>query len=847
MIKASLRGLRAHRLRLVLTSLAIALSVAFVAGTYVFTDSLQKALNDLTSSRIPDVLVTPKQPFDTPFLDDARPRTLPQRDAARARSVTGVSRVEQFVSVRNVEVIGSDGEPIGRSGDPGSSGLGQSWIADESLAPAILTSGRAPTGQDEVLVDTSTAKKLNASVGDPVQVLLPNGTSVRPRIVGFASRGASAQGGSGSIVIWDRARAQQLLLEGKDESTSLRIALDPAASPESVAQALKAELPSGTNIRTAEQVADDTAQRLKDRLGFLNAFLLAFAMIALFVSAFLIYNTFSILIAQRTRELALFRAIGATGGQVTRAVLLESTVIALFASTLGLLMGLGVAQGLKGLFAAFGSALPIASLVVAPRTIALAYGIGFVVTLVSAWYPARRAAKVAPIAALRESESTHQSLARRTWVGLACALVSALIAAWGLSVREEASAASLRIGLAAAVGMVAIIILAPLATVGITSGIKSLVTRSVTGRLAMENTKRNPRRTAATSGALMIGLALISALSVLTSSIISSTDAVVDKVFGTDFVLIGKTFRPFPTDVYKSVKDLPEVSTAAFTRQAPVRIGTDDGLATGIQPQSVNAIVDLEVVEGSISDVKGDKVAVDRDLAVNSGYGVGSLLNVLSLDGQRQVEVSAVFNPIGPYRGVLTSMEEIARLGAPDLDSAVYVKLTPGVDPQEARRAVENAIADYPTVVVQDQTEFKQSIQDQIRQLLVFILLLLVLSVLIAFLGIINTLALSVFERTREFGLLRAVGATRAQVQRVVVAESLAIALIGAALGTAFGLVFGTLMQRVLAAQGIDRLAYDVPQLLLFVALALVGGLIAAWWPSRRAARLDVLKAISVE
>ncbi len=851
MLKATLRGLLAHRLRLGLTGLAILLAVAFVSGTYIFTDSLHQALNNLTNNRQPDVVVSAKSQFGTQFKDEAVAPTLPAAMVATIGKVPGVADALGWIQVRNVTMLGSDGKPLGATGGPGSSGQGQSWIANPNLAVNTLDSGQAPTNSQQVAIDTTTAQTGGFKIGQQVSIVLPSGQIVRPTITALVNRGLSGGGGrASSLAVWDRATAAALL--GKpDEFTQIRVQAQPGVSQQTLAEAITKAVPAGTVIQTGQQVTDDTAADLASRLDFLNTFLLVFALISLFVAAFLIYNTFSMLVAQRTRELALLRAIGATRKQVTRAVLIEAIVVALLATTVGILAGIGVALGLRTLFSLFGSPLPGSGVILIPRTFIVSYLIGIGVTLISAWIPARRAATIAPVAALRDDVTLPtRSLRIRTIFGSLLVGVAVGLAFNGLRVTSDPTNAARMIGLSAFCALIGILALSPMLASGILKVLALPFAMTTIGRLARENGRRNPRRTAATAGALMIGITLMSALSVLAESTTKSTDAVVNDVIGADFVVSGHNFAPMPHAVYDAVNNTPATAVTTYVRATPALVpgGGDQGqLVTGVDPSVIGQVVKLDFTQGALADLVAGTVALDTKTASANGIGVGTKVLLTSQTGAVELSVVGLYTPAAFFTGYVTNLAQVQLMGALPLDLAVYIKAAPGADLVALRVALDKELQPFPTVALADQTQFKQQIRDQISRLLMFILALLGLAVIIAVLGIVNTLALSVFERTREIGLLRAIGTTRAQIRRMIFIEALLMAVFGAVAGMALGVTYGVLLQRVLAPQGITELGINIGQLAGFLLLAAVGGILAALWPAWRASRMDVLRAISTE
>ena len=848
MLRATLRALSAYKLRLALSALSIILGVAFVAGTFIFTDSLKKAFDDLTSAGQADLIVSPRQAFETRYQSGNAPQTMPASLVDTVKSVDGVAAAEAAVTVRNVSVLGPDGKPLGNGGGPGSVGVGESWIAVPELAQWTLAQGVAPAGPDQVVVDENTADKAQVTVGGTISAILPSGATVKPQVVGIAKPTLASAGAS--VMIWSLPTAETLLT-APGQVTSIRVQAAKGVTQNQLQERIAPLMPPDVRTQTGEQVAGDMSRQLNDSLGFLNTFLLVFGLIALFVSAFLIYNTFSILVAQRTRELALTRAIGATRRQVRTSVLVEAVVVALVAATLGLLLGIGVAVGLRSLFAALGAPLPGSGLVLAPRTFLVAYGIGLIVTVVSAMVPAGRASKIPPVAAMRtDTTPVPKSLRRRGLVGAVLAVIAIGFAVLALQRTDQGTQAATLLGFSALAAIFAALALAPLAAQAFLP-VLGAPFRSAVGRLAVENAQRNPRRTAATAGALMVGLTLISAMSVIASSTIKSTDAVVDSVIGADYVIFGTNFGPFPTTVAETVAKTPGVAVATPVRSAVAQVPGGDSNGTFItivDPAAIGDVLKIKLEDGDMAALSAPgTIALDTGTAKKAGIAMGSTVNVMTLKGEVPMKVVALYEPSGFFSGYVAGVASADALAASKLDSAVYITTTPGSNPATVRTALEGELKAYPNVTLQDQSEFKAQIRDQINQLLAFIVALLVLAVLIAFLGIVNTLALSVFERTREIGLLRAVGTTRPQVRRMILIESVLIAVLGSLLGVLLGLAYGIGLQRVLASQGISELGINVGQLALFVGISAVGGVVAALWPARRAARLNVLQAIASE
>ncbi len=851
MLRAALRSLLQHKLRLSLTLLAVVVGVAFVAGTYIFTDSLKRSFDALFSAPQPDVSIS----VDTGFNQQGgggggggaaagdQAATLPQSLVATVSKVSGVAAAYGVVSADGALVIGKDGKVVGQNGPPA---RGSTYVADTAISAIALASGSAPVGPDQVVLLESTATSAGVSIGDSVRIDTPGGT-VRPIVVGLATRGISGSDGS-TLALFDLPTAQKLMLQKADVVTGVVVRADPGVSQDSLKATLTPLLPANARALTGTQRSADIADRLSTAFQFINVFLLTFAFIALFVAIFLIFNTFSMLVAQRTRELALLRAVGASRAQVRRSVLAEATVLGLIAAVLGVLGGIGVSQGLRLLLRGFGADLPSGPLVIEPRTIVVSLVVGVLVTLVSAYVPARRAAIVPPVAAMRDEITLpNRSLIVRTVSGSVLLLLAFLLARVALSTLDDGTRAAQLAGLSALCALIAVIALAPMLGRGALFVMGWPFSGSAIGRLARENGRRNPRRTAATSSALAIGLALMTTIGVIASSTKASVADVIDTTIGADFVVFGAKFQPFSPDVYRSVKDTAGTSAVTYVRQIPIKVGTEQSVLTGVETDVFPRVVDLTMQSGTISGIGLGQVVVDDKTAATLKLKVGDTVPATFVNGASSLVLKGVYTQAGPYTGWITSIPTLMSIGARELDSAVYVKVAPAGDVGAVRVSLDAALADTPTVKLQDQASLKDQINGQFDRVFGFIYALLALAVIVAFLGIVNTLALSVHERRREVGLLRAVGTSRPQIRRMVVLEAVLISLFGAAIGVALGLVYGSLLQKVLEPQGITKLAVPGGQILWFLALSVVGGVVAALWPAFTASRLDVLKAIASE
>ena len=853
MLRAALRSLLQHKLRLVLTLVAVVAGVAFVAGTYIFTDSLKQSFDALFSAPQPDVIVSAQSAFGSgpgqggagggQAAGDVTP-TMPESDLATVKAVSGVQTAFGVVAADGALVIGADGKVVGANGPPA---RGTTWVPDPTLSPLTLATGRAPVGAHEVALLESTATSAGVGVGDTVRLDTPGG-ALTATVVGLVTRGVGGSDGS-TLTVFDLSTAQKYLIQNSHALTSISVKADTGVSQQTLATRITAALPAdGIKVQTGAQRTADISDRLQTAFSFINIFLLTFALIALFVAIFLIFNTFSMLVAQRTRELALLRAVGATRSQVRRSVLVEAGVLGLVAAALGVIGGVLVSQGLRLLLRAFGADLPAGPLVIEPRTILVSLGVGVAVTLVSAYVPARRAAIVPPVAAMRDEINLPvRSLLVRTAIGLVLLAIAVLMAIRGLHAGDDSTKAARAVGVSALCALVAVIALAPMIGRGVLRVLGAPFAGSAVGRLARENGRRNPRRTAATASALAIGLALMTTIGVIASSTKASVASTIDSTIGADFVIFGAKFQPFSPDVYRAVKDTPSTSAVTYVRQVPIKVGADTTALTGVQTDLFPQVVDLHMSAGSISDIGLGDAIVDDKTAADLHLAVGSVVHATFVNGKASLNVVGIYTGAGPYTGWVTNIETLTSIGSRELDTAVYIKASPGANTATIKSDLERELTPFPAVTLQDQASLKDQINGQFDRVFGFIYALLALAVIVAFLGIVNTLALSVHERRREVGLLRAVGTSRPQVRRMVVLEAVLISLFGAALGVVLGLVYGALLQKVLASQGITVLAVPTGQIVGFLALGIVGGLVAALWPAFTASRLDVLRAIASE
>jgi putative ABC transport system permease protein len=849
-LHATLKSLLARKLRLGLTALSIVLGVGFVAGTFVLTDTMNKAFDDLfvQAASGSDVIVRATSAFEPsqagPGGGGGEQRNpIPEDLVTTVAGVAGVRSAEGGVSGYAQMIDPKTGDAIGGFGPPT---IGGNWN-QTAIATLELRSGTPPTGPDQVVVDAATARKYQLAVGQTIRILF-QGPSREFRIAGIVGFGTADNLGGATLALFDTKTAQRVL--GKQGVVDeIDVVADPGVSDTELRARIQDALPSGVEAVTSTTVADENSQAVKDALRFLRTALLVFAFIALFVGAFIIFNTFSIIVAQRMRELALFRTLGATRRQVMTSVIVEAFAVGLFASVLGIVAGIGIAIGLQGLLAAFNIDLPSTSTQLEPRTIIVALLVGIVVTVFSSILPAWRAAKVAPVQALRESQETGAagSWGRRLVAGLVVTAGGVAGLLYGLF-GTPASAAVL-VGAGAATTFVGIAILSPLVARPIAAAIGAPIRGlGVQGKLGRENAMRNPRRSASTAAALMIGLGLVAMVAILAASLKASFDVALNDTLKADLVLSTSSSVLFSPDAAARASQVPGVAAVSEFRQGGFRVNGSTAFLTAVDPSTVQQVTSLKESPGSIQSLADGDVLVFDDVATKNGWALGDTLPAaFGTVGRTPLRIGGTYAENRLVGNYVVSLDTYETYFPEQLDSFVMVKLQPDADPQTVQRAIEDATRSFGNIEVQDQTAFRDKQAGFINQLVGLITALLAMAILIALFGIVNTLGLSIFERTRELGLLRAVGMSRRQVRSMIRWESVIIAILGAVLGIAVGVAFGWSLQQALASQGLTELRIPGGQLVLYLVLAGLAGVLAAILPARRAARLNVLRAISYE
>jgi putative ABC transport system permease protein len=847
MLRVTFKSLLARKLRLLLTALSVVLGVAFVAGTLILGDTMNSTFDKLfaTAYSGTDVGVRGKSAFDINVTDGGDPaQTRPPVPATVLETVRGVPGVREAEGdlAGFAQIVTPDGKVVETSGAPT---IGGAWLGNTPLNPYKLTEGTPPGAAGEVAIDATTAADNDIAVGDSVTVLTQSGKAgaTVTGIVSFGDGGGSLAGAT--VTLFDPATAQQTMGTPGTFSEILAVG-DGSVSDEKLRDRVAEVLPADFEALTGEQIAATESGNIKDALSFFSIFLLVFAVISIFVGSFIIFNTFSMLVAQRSRELALLRALGASRRQVNRAVVLEALVVGLLGSTLGLGLGVLLSLGLQSLVGLFIGDLPSDGLVFRPNTVLWAYLTGVVVTVVAALAPARRATHIPPVAALRDDVALPASSLRRR------AVLGTLVLAAGLASMTAglvAGAGILWVGVGALGIFLGVAMLSPFLSRPMVGGVGSVLPKfwGPTGRLARENARRNPRRTAATASALMIGLALVAAGGVLASSITKSANDIIDKSIGADFIVTTKNFLPIPSNVADEVRAVDGVDAVTSFRAGQAKIGDSVVSLQGVTADTVDRTLRLDMVQGDIAALGGDEILVDDAVAKDKGWKVGDRIPIVfGQTGRQELTVGGTYAENQIAGSYLIGLETYEQNYSQKLDQVVAMTVTPDADVARVRSDIQDA-AGASNLEIRDQSEFKAEQREQINQLLGFILVLLALAVLIAALGIVNTLALSVIERTREIGLLRAVGMGRRQVRRMIRLESVVIAIFGTALGLALGVALGSALVTALNDEGIDQLVIPYGQLVLYLVAGALIGVVAAVWPARRAARLDVLRAVTTE
>jgi putative ABC transport system permease protein len=858
-ILVALRGLAGRKYRAIGTALAIVLGVAMVAGTFVLTDTIDKAFGTIFQESYAgtDAVVSSKS-SDISFQGDtADVAPIPESMLARVRAVGSVDAATgSVVDETATKIIGGDGKAIDTSGAP-SFGFGiDSSPALSRFNPLNILEGRWPTGSNEVVVDAGTADEQHFKAGQTIKI-----ATLEPvrsfKLVGIARYGSVESLGSATFAVFDIPTAQALL-HREGELDGISVAAKDGVTPEQLVRDLDRALPPTVEATTGAEEAQKASDEISDFTKIIRYFLLAFGAIALFVGAFVIFNTLSITVAQRTREFATLRTIGASRRQVLSAVIIEALVIGILASVLGLFLGFALARGINALFVALDADLPTTSQVYAPRTFIVAIVVGVVVTLLAGLAPALRATRVPPIAAVREGAELPRSRMARyvPYIAGVIVAISVFLLAYAMfadSLDTGPRLISIAVGVLGLFVGVAMLSRLAVPPVARAVGFPSARLGGAAGSLARGNALRNPGRTAATAAALMIGLALVTFIATLSAGMKSSNRDAIEAQVLADYVVTSQDgFTPFVAAAGDAAARATVAQQSTSVRSDLAKFAGDDGYLTGIEPGSIANAYRFDWQEGSdavLGQLGTDGAIISKDFADDKDLAVGDRFPLLVPSGQRRtLVVRGIYEP-PPFYPLLGTVS-IAKSSFDTLyerprNQFTFINVS-GDPTEETQKGLDQALAGFPDAKVQTREAWIKDQDEDFNQFLIMLYVLLALSVIVSLFGMVNTLVLSVFERTRELGMLRAVGMTRRQTRRMIRHESVITALIGAALGLPLGILLAALVTRALSQFDVQ---YKLPwnQLIVFVIVAIIAGVLAAIIPARRAARLRVLEALQYE
>ncbi|MFJ8753576.1 ABC transporter permease [Streptomyces sp. NPDC102441] len=843
MFRTAVRNVLAHKARLLMTVLAVMLGVAFVSGTLVFTDTLGNAFRNQSAKSYDDVAVAvttwaERGDEETTAVDEATLKKIQDLDGVA--EATG--RVSGFAGVADTggKLIGDGWSNTGSNFSPG---------ADGKDAQYTFTDGTGPAKAGQIALDKETAAKGEYRVGEPVRVAT-NGPVKEYTLSGVFTTEDGAVNAGGSLVLFDTEVAQQLYLR-PGEYKDVTVTAAAGASDQQLLDAVEPLLPEDAVARTGTAVAADEARLTESGLKSLNSMLLAFAAIALFVGVFLIANTFTMLIAQRTKELALMRAVGASRRQVKRSILLEAGVVGVISSVIGFLLGVGLATGLRSAMGMFGGKIPAGPLVVSPTAVASAFAVGVLITVFAAWLPARRAAKIPPVAAMNSvhAVATTKSLVVRNSFGAVITLLGAAAIVAGAAQGDENGRWLL--GGGAFLALIGVIVLIPLLSRPVIALVRPLLRGlfGVSGKLAAQNAVRNPRRTGATASALAIGLTLVTGISVLGVTLGQAVDKMTTDNIRADYRVSMASGDSLDESAITALRKADGVAAATPQRSVWLSIGDESDIsASGVTPGDVEKVFALKTVSGSLSSLKDGEIAVDRDTAKSNGWKTGDSLPVKYEDEKKEtLKVGALYEGNEFLSSVLIPEDLIGPHESLADIREVWLTMDGGQS-DAGEKAVIDALGDNPAMSVMDRQGIRDMSGGFINTALNIMYALLAMALIIAVLGVVNTLAMSVFERQQEIGMLRAIGLDRRRVKRMIRLEAVVISLFGAVVGVALGTFLGWAIGKSLSAS-IPGYALVIPweRLALFLVLAGFVGVLASLWPARNGAKLNMLTAIKTE
>ncbi|MFI1155459.1 ABC transporter permease [Streptomyces sioyaensis] len=854
MLRTALRNVLAHKARLMMTALAVLLGVAFVAGTLIFSDTVAEAVKNASAKNLKDVAVSvqaadedPDAPSSVgPGKDGKRATALDDKLADQIRALPGVRSVRANVTGQ-ATLAGRDDQPIGNGWQNLAANYQPGKDGKDSRYP--LVQGRGPAAGDEIALAETTAKAAGYALGDTVR-FATDGPVLKKKLVGIVATDDPQVTAGGSLALFDTATAQKLFLHA-GQFDELVVAATPGTDQKALTAKVREVLPAKRAQATSgSDLAAEQSRMIAESNSAMSKTLLTFAGIALFVGIFIIANTFTMLISQRSREIALLRAVGASRRQVVRSVLAEAALLGVISSAVGFALGTGIAVGLRAVLDANGAGFPDGPLVISPAAVLSALGVGVVVTVLAAWLPSRKAAKIAPVEALSSVEAPpkRRSLVVRNVIG---SVITALGVAVMLYVSTLKSSDDLPTAmLGSAVTLIGVIILAPLLSRPLVSLAGLVTTRlfGIGGKLAKENALRNPRRTAATASALMIGLTLITGMTVVGHSAQIGMDKMAATEMTADYRIETTTYTGLDPELSKKVARLPGVEAMAPLRSTVYKVGEGIGSVTGTDLSQIGKLTRIQFTQGSLDAVRAGGIAVAQAEAKLRGWQVGDTVSLEFNDKKKaRVKVAAVYKDNETFRDALADVSLVDPHLTQVKNDKLLVKAAGGGSPALAKD-IRHALGDSPLLKVQSHEDLRKENAGQIDTIVNMVYGLLGMAVIIAVVGVVNTLAMSVFERTREIGMLRAIGLARSGIKQMVRLESVVISLFGAVLGIGLG-IFLAWAGGSLVGSSFPTYEMVLPwdRLGLFLLIALVVGVLAALWPARRAARLNMLEAIGAE
>ncbi|GGU33699.1 ABC transporter permease [Streptomyces lavendofoliae] len=841
MFRTALRNVLAHKARLLMTVLAVMLGVAFVSGTLVFTDTLSSAFRNQSAKSYDDVAVAVTTYADQ---NDAQQAGLSQKTLDRIAGLDGVAsvtgRVDGFAGVAGPDgkLIGAGWSNKGSNFSPGKGGKDTAYD---------FVQGTGPVRDDQIALDKDTAAEGGYQVGERVRVAT-NGPVKEYTLAGVFTTDDGAVNAGGSLVLFDTPVAQALYLQ-PGYFTNLTVTAAPGADDDRILAAVQPLVPESATAQTGAALADEQAKAIEEGLSGLNQMLLGFAGIALFVGVFLISNTFTMLVAQRTKELALMRAVGASRKQITRSVLAEAGVVGLVASVVGFALGIGLAAGLRSGMAAFGMKVPEGALVIGTTPLIAALGVGVLITMLAAWLPGRRAARIPPVAAMSSVHAiaTTKSLVVRNSIGAVITAVGAALIVVGASTGSDGR---WTIAGGAFLALIGVIVLIPLLSRPVIALVRPLMVRAfgVSGKLAAQNAVRNPRRTGATASALAIGLTLVTGLSVLGVTVGAALDKMTTDQIKADYMVVMASGGDLDRSALTALEKAPGATAVSPQQAASFEIDGEWVSASAITPGDVERVLNVEVVDGSLASLGEGRMAVAEKTAGKQGWKVGDTLPVTFSDEKKgRLTLGAVYKDTEFLSPVLVDTKVVAPHEVKPFIPQIFVKMDGG-ETAANEKALVSALGDNPAISVMDKQDIRDEFGGMINMLLNIMYGLLAMALIIAVLGVVNTLAMSVFERQQEIGMLRAIGLDRRRVKRMVRLEAVVISVFGAVVGIGLGSFLGWAIGQTIKSS-LPGYALVIPwdRIGIFLLLAALVGVLAAMWPARSAARLNMLNAIKAE